>query len=446
MKKCAVISLIFLLAASVAFADITISGIIGSGARVLEGSTASGSELQASGLLWGRLQMDAVNGANTLGGLLRLQTGFDTRDNPYSPEVWQNPNSWQTRNPYGYVWWQPIEQLKLQVGFIDAFATNYIVGWEFNENDAEDFIALAGYDYTGDIFNPDQGRSTGFYNGAYWTGAAVCIYPFSGLAINLAIPYTQGNGKTAKDVYQVMHGQIVYTIPGGIGRLSLTVTGGQDGYVTPLNIGNPLTLYGGWNVDVEANVPTFYGAFYMSALEKYGINMNFGFAYTVPATATGVSYWPGGAINDPAFSVNYNMPMELGFGISYQLEKFSVKARFASTFGGSVKTDNVERVYEPLKLGFGLMPSYDFGICRLYLNTGLSYKADEYTIDGNTDAVILKKGSSAYAWHIQPYVTKTIGGTTLYGGFYLETDTIDNIANGSKVLKWGIPVAVEYEF
>jgi len=423
--------MLLLLITSGAFADISFSGVLGSGANLLGGSSEKDSGLQASGFIWGRLQLDTVTKDGTLGGLLRLRTGFDTLDNQYS-WAWQDPDTWQTYNPYGWVWWKPIEQVKLQVGFVDALSTDYIAGWGFNENDAEDYVARAGYEYSGEIFH----RSTGFYNGTWWTGAALFIYPIPDLAINIAIPYTRGNiaGQTAADVYGYMHGQAVYSIA-GLGKAFLTITGGkQDDWGTPgpMNIAALLSS-AGWR-DVEKNTANIYASFFVTALEDKNIDINIGASYALPVS---------GHEDHIDTNLTYYSPVAAGLGLAYSYGKFGIKTRLAATFAGSVKTDNIDPVHEAFKFGFGIIPSYDFGICKVYLNTGIAYKAEDETINGS-DKVIKVPDSSAFGWHLNPYVTTMIGGATLYSGLYIESDSV--YAKGSKIVNWGIPVAVEYTF
>jgi len=423
--------MLLLLITSGAFADISFSGVLGTGANLLGGSSEKDSDLQASGFIWGRLQLDTVNNDGTLGGLLRLRTGFDTQDNQYY-WAWQDPGTWQTYNPYGWVWWKPVEQVKLQAGFVDALATDFIVGWDFNGNDAEDYVAHAGYEYTGEIFP----RSAGFYNGTWWTGAALFINPIPNLAINIAIPYTRGNitGQTAADVYGYMHGQAVYTIA-GLGRAFLTVTGGkQDEYGTPgtMNIA-ALLAPAGWG-DVEKNTATVYASLLLTALEDKNIDINVGVSYTLPVS---------GHDDHTDTDIAYYSPVAAGFGLSYSYGKFGIKTRLAAMFAGSVKTDNVDPVHEAFKFGFDVIPSYDFGICTVYLNTGIAYKAEDENVIAHNE-VVKVPGSSAFGWRLNPYVTTVIGGATLYGGLYIESDSV--YAQGSKIVKWGIPVAVEYTF
>ncbi|MCL2319813.1 MAG: hypothetical protein FWC45_06985 [Treponema sp.] len=428
-KMIAVPALLVFLAAGV-FAQISFSGMVGSGATILEG-TFSGDKLRASGFLWGRLQANAQTKDGTLGGVLRLRTGFTTADDPFSP-AYNDPLAKAV--PYAWAWWKPVEQVKLQLGFIDAFAVNEIVGWEFNGNDAEDYIAMAGYDYSGDIFP----RSTGFYNGTWWTGGAISVYPVKGLTATIAIPYPKGNpaDATAADVYKYVHAQVLYNIE-GIGRASLTVTGGKDGSLGPTNIADP---FNGWGLTFNTNIPTLYGAFLLTALKDRGIGVNVGLAYTFPAQLEKEGN------NNDMVKINYYSPLAFGLGLSYTLDKFTVKARFAATFAGSAKTPDVDTIHEPFKLGFGIIPSYDFGICKVYLNTGIAYKGkDEVLLDpANTNDVGKKDGSSAFGWHVNPYVAKTIGDVTLYGGFYFASDSV--YGEGSKLTRWGIPVAVQYAF
>ena len=63
------------------------------------------------------------------------------------------------------------------------------------------------------------------------------------------------------------------------------------------------------------------------------------------------------------------------------------------------------------------------------MNTGFSFSAEN------------ANDSSAFGWHINPYVTKRIGACTVYAGFQVESDGMNR-----DIIRWGIPVACQLEF
>ena len=436
MKSILCALLITVLFVPMASAEFQLSGLVGAGATIVEGSNEKNSDLEASGFVWGRMQMNGETEDGKLGGVLRIKAGLDRIDNP----AWNDPyTAWSIVNPYAWAWWRPIEQIKVRLGFIDDFTAASIVGWDFNGNDAEDLVARAGYEYTAGLLP----RATGFYNGTWWNGASLSVYPLRGLALNVAIPYSKGNlgSVNAEDVYKYLHAQVGYNIV-GIGRAVFTFTGGKDGSIHPENIAESHNMLGDLNAYfyAEANEPTFYGSFLLKKLEGIGIGVNLGFAYTLPVTSKGTA-------DSVEVTFKRNAPMAAGLGFSYKNQKFALNARLAATFAGKIQIDEIEAgaARDPLKIGFGIVPSYDLGICKLYLNTGITYKANDEVLDYYGRKTILADDSSAFGWHINPYVTRTIGAGTVYAGAWVESSGIKN-AEGKAPINWGIPVAIIYEF
>ena len=399
------------------FAEASFSGIISAGASTLNGTTNADDSLGASGFLWGRLQVNIQDEEGIIGGVLRIKAGMDAMDNNFSWS-WYNPDDWATNNPYAWVWWKPVEQLKIQLGFIDDFAVSDLVAWSFNGNDAEDsYVALAGYYYTNDILH----RATGFYNGTWWTGASVTVKPISDLSISAAIPYQRGNASTAADVYQFMHGQVTYLVKDVV-RIAVSFEGKGSG---SLDLSDNDTAPFGKNI--LANASSLYASFFVYALEDFGLSINVGFAYTLPAEGDGISY---------------TSPMAAGLGLGFNKDRFDLKLRFAASFAGSVKQSGGASYKEPLKLGFGVNPSYDFSICKLYFNAGVSFTAEDSFVNGFGDKI---DNSAAFGWHINPYVTKRIGSGVLYAGVQLESYPAGQ-GYDETVIKWGIPIAIQLEF
>jgi len=400
MKKTLAISLVFAAVSAAALAEISISGFVGAGITIVEDRADSANDLDSGGVLFGRLQAVAENEDGSFGGMIRLRAGYDEKTKIYDDlaEV-----------IYAWAWWRPVDMLRLQIGFIDAFKVNNIVGWEFNANDSEDYyVSSAGYEYTGGILH----RSTGFYNGTWWTGAALSIMPLEGLALNLAIPFGPGNwfldqNRDEKvrslDVFRSLHAQAVYTID-GIGRAAITYRGRDD-----LD-----TDY------IEGNAPTLYGSFYLYMLED--MEFNVGVAYTFPVKLT------------VSADGTYNAPIAAGLGFSYSFGDFALKARFAATFAGYSTAENGDETREPFMLGFGINPSYNFDILKLFFNAGISFVGNE---ENASD-------SYGFGWHVNPYITKTIGIGTLYAGVRVES--FGYKSDGDPAIEWGIPIAIQIEF
>ena len=423
MKKLVAVFGLFVIGVSVAFADINVSGLAGAESTLLKGNSDNGKDLKASGLLFARLQAVAQNDDGSFGALVRMKIGY---------------NENEPGNTYAWAWWKPVDQVRLQIGFLDALAVSDLVNWSYNENDAEDYIAAAGYEYSGGIFD----RSTGFYNGTWWTGALVSVYPIHGLTINLAVPFGPGNffgpgyvspnrnttgDYNAADVYQHLNAQVLYTFD-GIGRAALSFKGGGDGTLdyTGDYPSDPAASVS--NTDIEANASTLYASFYLFMFRDTAFN--FGLAYTTPAKSADLN-------------TTYYSPLAAGIGFSYKPGgKFTLKSRLAFTFAGNAATSR-GTLHDPVKLGFGVLPSYDFNILKLYFNAGISYKAEDESADsgGNVGKV---RDSSAFGWHINPYITRRIGAGIFFGGIRFESDGVKR--NGGKpVIEWSVPIAIQFE-
>ena len=414
MKKIILVLIIFTMVAGGAFADFTISGLLGAGATLLKGSSQDDSNLYSGGFIFGRLQAE-LNYEDTVGALFRVKLGNDF-------------------SPYAWGWWKPVQQVKFQLGFIDDFNADYIVGWEFHYNDAEDYNITSDTPdcwHSGRVFH----RSTGFYSGFWGNGAAATFKPASWLALNIAVPFKIGDmlnqdglsDYNAKNSYKYTVAQAVYTIS-ETGMFTVTFTGGghelyRNDYSYPDK--NNVTVYESEYIVYPPH--TLFASFLFTALEN--INMNFGVEYPFQFKGSGV---------------NCQFPMAAGFGISYETGKFGIKTRIAAAFAGTTWLKN-ETIIEPVKFGFGIMPSYDFDVCRLYLNTGISFTDKGKYVTFNYYDMVNKTDDAAIGWHINPYVRKIIGPASLFAGFRLESDGIKN-ADGKIVIHWGIPIAIQVEF
>ena len=381
MKKVFMVLMMVSISA-IALADISLSGLVSTGVTLVEGTSDKDDGFGANALLFGRVQVRAQNEDGTFGGLVRLRASLNSNVDCV----------------YSWAWWKPLDIVRLQIGFIDSFAVCNIVGWDFNSNDSEDNnIASAGYSYSE---YRELHRATGFYNGTWWTGAALSLTPLKGLALNLAVPLEglldDGEEHKAADVYRGTHAQAVYTIE-GVGRAALTFKGRDDLYIDY----------------IRGDASTLYGSFFLFALENMGFNV--GVAYTFPIK-----------INENGTKGTYSAPVATGLGFSYGFGDFLLRARFAATFAGSFEADGV-RTGDPFRLGFGVIPSYDFGILKLHLNTGILFVNDSY----------------AFGWHVNPYITKTAGPGTFYASVRVES--FGAKGDGNPKIHWGIPIAMQFE-
>jgi hypothetical protein len=199
------------------------------------------------------------------------------------------------------------------------------------------------------------------------------------------------------------HIQAAYTIE-ETGKIFFTFAGGV------LELKNNTQYPTNW--EITDNAPTFYISFLYTALSN--IDMNFGVSYALPSKGD---------------HFTFHSPVAAGFGLSYKSGNFYLKSRLAATFLGCVADFSSGTVYEPLKLGLGIMPAYNFGSFVLHFNTGLAF----WAID-----------SAVIGWHVNPYVTKDIGPARVFGGIRVESDGVEY--SKGKVIEWGIPIGIQIEF
>ncbi|MHB9293483.1 hypothetical protein Holit_02607 [Hollandina sp. SP2] len=382
MKKLIAISLALTLVAGAAFAEVAIGGLIQAGATVISGSNAEDSVLGASGWNSGRLQGTYTNDEGTFGAHVKVNA---------ADEWWANS--------FTYAWWKPISQIRVFGGKnpFGEFGINYIVGWGWHASDAEDFVAYNGYGFT---------RTAWSYAGWDTTGFALTLTPIDGLAINLAVPYG-GYGTEAAEIYNHTIAQAVYNFT-DVGELGITYTsgGGYRDWQTPPP---------GSNID-----PGMVRAqFYLTAVEH--LQLNIGLKYTL-----------GGTTGEGAAETTYVQPITAGFGLNYNIsDTIGVKARLAAGFAGSTKVGGVTTDI-PLRLGFDVMPYFDLSILKLFLNLGVDFTAKEKDVED----------SQIFVWYLNPYITKSVGGSTFYAGFQLYSDGKAKDA----VISWGIPVGIQIGF
>jgi hypothetical protein len=393
MKKLFAISLILVIAASAAFAEVTVGGQAGIGVTVISGDSAEDSALKASGRGGGRVDVIYANDEGTFGAFVRVK--------PLNWDGSEVKNLYATGTDRVFAWWQPLSQLKLTLG-VDGngqFGLQYIVGWGWHANDAEDFVAsYNGYGFT---------RGAWSFGGFGGFGAVLTLTPIDGLAINVAVPY-KDSGAEAPDVYNQMIGQLTYNIA-DVGEIGVTYDSGAG--------------YRDWSANDPGAV---HAQFYLTAIQN--LQLNIGLKYTFAGTsifATGTE-------------VTTTPPITAGFGLNYNIsDTIGVKARLAAGFAGSEKTgDNT--IDDPLQLGFDLMPYFDLSILKLNINLGIEYTDEQK----NGDTVIAK---SAFAWYVNPYITKSAGGGTFYAGFELYSDGVKD-SDDKTVIKWGIPIGIQVGF
>ena len=325
-------------------------------------------------------------------------------------------------------------------------------------------------------------------------GAALTIAPIEGLSINLAVPYGLGDGNNnlewdweAEKVYKEFLAQVQYDLT-DIARVSLAFKGhmgqkrealGEKTKWKPGLYEPTITSYEGTVHDGD-DYGTIYLGVYFTMIEN--LSLNLGLAFTMPEKQTweydnGADGTGNGTVS---YEITNSRPLQIGLGATFDLDPLSVAARLGvglggkveekQTLGGIYKTEYDGSAKPPLsktlegntQFGAQLLPSYDLGFLKIFLNCGLTITsfADNY----NKDLKIANPRDAQVGFWVNPYVEKTMGPGSFFAGLDLYTNgpeidwtkTIDaskSNTNGKytykyadTVLNWRIPVGMKFVF
>ncbi|MDR0708241.1 MAG: hypothetical protein LBF60_10300 [Treponema sp.] len=410
MKKFFIALLALALVAGNAFAELSWAGYALNAVTLAAGSTEDNSDITAGNGLYGlgRIQVTATNDDGTFGAYVR--TGVNTGSG----------GDWGYRS---YAWWKPISQFSVKVGFIGDLAIHYVVNWAFHSSGAPDTVAYGGW-----------GRAGGWSFDGEPTGALVTLAPIEGLSVKIAVPYAGYPGPEAAEIYNHIIGQVTYDIA-NVGQIGVTYQSGagyREGATTPGDWEwvrkDPATSTvdvdeGEWKKSADTTGdPTkdpgkVFAQFHLTSVDKLDLNV-------------GLKYTFAGEYGEDAAKKSVTPPIVAGFGAAYAVsDTFGVKACFHADFAGSSKTGSVE-TKDPFKLGFDLLPYFDLSVCKVFVFMGV-------------DVAIPDEGDdSTFDWFFNPYITKSAGGGTVYAGLQVYSDN----SGADTIIKWAIPVGLDYSF
>jgi hypothetical protein len=412
MKKLFAISLVLAITASAAFAvpiddtGVSINGAAGYGVTVINGNDGKDSKLGVAGSnATGRIDAVYTSDDGSFGALARVQ--------------WESPSGRL------FAWWKPLSLLKLTLGKDSdgQFGLGQIVGWSYHATAGSYSVG-----YNGSTASGYNAWAAGSFSDF---GATLALTPIDGLAINLAIPYPKE--EEATEAYNHIMGQLVYSIA-DVGDIGVTYKSGAGYRNWKKTAAGDYTIKLG-HYEVPPPIGTVsgtvdpgavYAQFYLTAIQN--LQFNIGLKYTL-----------GGKTEIGGTEITYTHPIYAGFGAIYDIsDTIGLKARFVTSFAGSVKYGNDTKDI-PFNLGFGLMPYFDLSILKLFLSVGIEYAAAIKDVDD----------SDVFAWYVNPYITKSVGGGTFYAGFQLYTDgkkMDDTWTKKDLTINWGVPIGLEVSF
>jgi len=285
MKKLIVLSVIFALVATAAFAvdlGANVFGLVvpaqGESGKNADGTDASEDITSSTGFKRVRLSGYGEAGDGAFGGQLRLEV-----DGPSFKDA--------------FAFWKPIDQLKVLIGSnSDGFyGKEGVTGWGFNGNPYDAGVAFGGDKVWGqDYYGYRIGTRSAFFGGYGGDALHLNITPVDMVAINLAIPF----GKTKTDdvadpktetAFKNVFAQVDASL--GFGNIALT-------YQAVPDAGDVFIYYGGSFGD---------------------LSVDFGFHYDLATDA----------------------PMGVGLGLKYATDAFGVKFRAVARLAGG---DNATRI------------------------------------------------------------------------------------------------------
>jgi len=521
MKKLIAISVILVLFTAAAFAETTFGATVYVTATLLQGTTldaypqatlgqlldqtdansdgypdvlfAVPSGKNYKGVFTGldfkrlRIQADTTNDEGNFGGRIRFDgSSFDLEEASKGSAA--DPGKVFSNGLSGFVWWKPIDLLKVQLGknTDGDFDVATITGWGFY-NDANDWgISQSAFD--------DAHGFNALFGGWGEAGLVLVVSPIEALAINIGIPLSgvKAGGdwsNLAKYVYLSSMAQVTFNIE-GIGKVALTYQGGigdtdwEAGETGKSLKFNPVTF----EVTDPAVSPIaekkeiadpakLYLSFDLTAIENLGAQL--GVAYKFGYVTEGNGTWTNIGV-DPSNPVDLVTPdtskandwtqngeLSIGLGATYDMGAFGLKARVqANLLGGGdneytvgTTTTTVEH-NAPFAIGVDLLPYFALSDSfKVYLGLGLGFTgADERTSKAGATTTTTTLNSTV-DWNVNPYLTYSVGPATFYAGFKLkgtgersgeQTVTGSPITQKGVIAKsyidWSVPIGFALSF
>jgi len=485
MKKLISISVVLILLASAAFADVGAT-VIGQ-ATLLKGENTEKTDgkngetqlyttkyFNGTGYNISRIRLSASGALDdgTLGGALR-----------YDGAHWSgNPKF------FGWAWWKPSDLIKLQIGSNGGdgeFGLDGIGRWGFYQLAGDAGVASEGWAF-----------GSAFYEGWNAPGIMLNITPADGLAINIGIPI---NGEVAFREYKNTTIQVKYNID-GVGTVGLTYLGNQgedegdikyyggtpDTYSPEFDKDVPQWIIGkksnedgipGTKIgELKANNdnPKVIAYFGLSSIENLGIDIGIGYKFSDTYTKEDKTD-PDNVIK---FTSTINNPLAVGLGVSFSSGSFGVKTRVLGEFLGSKVTEvtGFEKLTEndPFKVVVDVLPYFAINdTMTFYLSagfqtiTGATYVDPEKTAEANQNNTgdwkyeYATDNSALFSWHVNPYIVITPNYWTAAFFAGLRIEAANSIEEGketgvfyngndgdvrNRIIKWSIPIGIIVNF
>jgi len=382
MKKLIVLSVVFALVASAAFA-VDLGGTVFGKVTLLQGDSSPGSDITTGGEM-GRIRIDGAGEVadGAFGGYIRYQgsdVGVDS----------------------AWAWWKPIDQFKLIIGSNSdgQWGKEGVTGWGFNQMPNDSGIAINpgiwcgaywGSSIYGGAYTFLHNRYMFFEGDQYW-GAMLEITPIDILSINIGIPFESApRGSEVGDMYTSLIAQVNLNLD--FGTIAITYDGANRAGMKGFD-GN------GYGADAGALFAYFGGSF-------GDLSLDVGFSYHI----TGES--------------NKALPIGFGVGLKYAGESFGIKFRATAAVAGD---DKITWINASLLPYFTISDSL-----AVFLNAGLG--------------IALDNNDTALGFYVNPYLrVGAEWGPSFYFGFQLYTELADVKATNTPI-NWAVPISLMVSF
>jgi len=291
MKKLIVLSVVFALVASAAFA-VDLGGTVFAKVELVKGETDVDEITSSGGFQRVRLEGYGEVAEGAFGGWMRFDSGSFAG---------------------AYAFWKPIDQFKLLIGGNpDGFyGKEGVTGWGFNETPYDIGVAFGGGNIWGGGIGTIKTRDV-FYGGFGGNALHLNITPFDVLAVNLVLPFFDG-GEIA-DVILKVKAQVDLNFD--FGNIAITYDGHGDGaggqvfayFGAPIG---PLGLDVGFSYgfDEDGNYLIGYGVGLKFATDTFGIR------FRVASTIDWNEWFKLLAELNPYFQFNDKLAVFLNMGL-----------------------------------------------------------------------------------------------------------------------------------
>ena len=350
MKKLVALSIVFVLAVSAVFADVSVGG--GGEAdwyplSVTIPGDGSAATVNAKGpAAWPPdtyIYAAAHGDWETFGFNLQVETGGGT-------PAFGNTN----------LWWKPVTGLTLQFGKQD-------VSHPWGPGPVGGFGGVPGADGWGDIFASFAGGFNTLYIGY--------DLPFvPGLFAGIRLPGTTGAGLEFQDYYETIQIAVAYTIE-GIGKVRLQYNGAKQNYTAPTAFS--ATDWG------SVTSPYIQAAFDLTAVPLFTA---FGVGVRIPFALNKNNNLPGTA---PSWQDPIHIVLRADIGIT---PEFVINTGFTTDIGKTYKSDDTNSLSLPFRFKVSVTPNYKLSFATLGLDLGLDIGSEvkgegaweSYSQKGNT--------------------------------------------------------------